>query len=115
MAFLLKNEEALELILNQLREWTDDEDVLKLYEKFYDNMLDQGVFDSGEPMGIYYVARTDWNRTSVVSEDDEDFEAMKNQFKAEGPGIYFVGNDHHGTIEVADNDEEPTMFLFGEY
>ena len=39
---------ALDMLMNRVNYWTDDEEVYHLYEAMYENYVYEGVFDGGE-------------------------------------------------------------------
>ena len=47
---------AIEMLVERVTQWTEDEDVIELYRRMYDHYVYSGVFDYGE-RGIYsYIA-----------------------------------------------------------
>ena len=84
MLVQIDNDTALELLMNRLSRWTDDEDVRRLYEQMYENYIDCGVFE-GREFDVMSIVDNDYiNWCTVVSEGDEAYEGIKKLFDKEG-------------------------------
>ena len=82
----IDNDMALELLLNRLSFWTDDETTHKLYESMYENYIDGGVFEGGE-FDVMAIVDNDYvNWCTVISEGDEGYEDIKKLYEEEGLG-----------------------------
>lgn len=61
---------ALNLLMERVEYWTDDKDVINLYEKYYQQCLDYGYFD-GSNFDIYQMVDNDIiNYTTVIGCDE---------------------------------------------
>lgn len=80
----IDNDKAVEMLLERLSYWTDDEITHKLYESMYENSVYGGVFDGGE-FDIMYIVDNDYiNCCEVVSEGEEAYEDIKQLYEQEG-------------------------------
>ena len=68
---------ALDMLMNRVNYWTDDEEVYHLYEAMYENYVYDGVFDGGE-FDVMAIVDNDYvNWCDVISEGDEAYEDIK--------------------------------------
>lgn len=80
----IDNDKAVDMLLERLSYWTDDETTHKLYESMYENSVYGGVFD-GEEFDIMYIVDNDYvNWCEVVSEGEEAYEDIKQLYEQEG-------------------------------
>lgn len=80
----IDNERAIEMLLERLEHWTDDDITYHLYEVMYESYVYGGVFDGGEfdVMGIVDNDYVNW--CTVISEGDEAYEDIKKLYDEEG-------------------------------
>lgn len=80
----IDNEQAIEMLLERLEHWTDDDTTYHLYEAMYENYVYGGVFEGGEfdVMGIVDNDYVNW--CTVISEGDEAYEDIKKLYDEEG-------------------------------
>ena len=73
----MEDYELLEMLLDRLSYWGRD-DERELYEQMYQNMLDGGVFESGEFNVMSIVDNDVVNYCDVISKEDypQDFEKL---------------------------------------
>ena len=84
MLVQIDNDTALELLMNRLSRWTDDEDVRRLYEQMYENYIDCGAFEGGE-FDVMSIVDNDYiNWCTVVGEGDEAYEGIKKLYDEDG-------------------------------
>lgn len=106
----IDNDVALEMLLNRLRFWTDDDDVIALYEKMYENYIDFGGFDSRE-FDIMTIVDNDYiNYCDVISPGDDCYKDIKAIYDREGitdisceeknHGYNFIEAEHNGYFLV---------------
>ena len=94
MLVRIDEEQAVEMLVERVSYWTQDSEVIALYEKMYTNYVYGGVFDGGE-FDIMVIVDNDYiNYTRIISEGDCSCETDICDF-----------------IEAVDDDEEPKMFL----
>ena len=106
----IDNDTALEMLLNRLKFWTDDPDVIALYDKMYENYIDSGCFDSHE-FDIMTIVDNDYiNYCDVISPGDDCYEDIKAIYDREGitdisceeknHGYNFIEAEHNGYFLV---------------
>ena len=107
----IDNDTALEMLLNRLRFWTDDDDVIALYKEMYENYIDCGCFD-GREFDVMAMVDNDYiNYCTTVEPENKDYETI---LEAYNNGDYDIsGLD---LIETSANhieayDEYNEMFL----
>ena len=70
--------DLLDMLVDRVGYWTDDRDVLKLYEQYYDSMVYGGCFDDAE-LDINSIVDNDYvNWLTVV--DREEYENDRAEF-----------------------------------
>ena len=63
----IDEDELLNMLMNRVKYWTDDEDKLELFEKFYENRVYGGCFNDTE-LDIMAIVDNDYNNnTSIVT------------------------------------------------
>ena len=68
----IDNETMLEMLMDRVKHWTDDDDTLELYSQYYERMVYGGAFD-GCDFDIMQIVDNDYvNWLAVVSDDDLD-------------------------------------------
>ena len=110
----INKDDALTALVDRVRYWTQDDKIISLYEKMYDDYIWNGCFDGGD-FNIMEIVDNDWvNYTAVISQGDEDFEKVLKLYKEQGLGdVSCEDFDYYkiNFIEAVDNDEDPKMFL----
>jgi hypothetical protein len=82
----IDNDAALELLINRLKFWTDDADVIALYERMYENYIDCGCFDGGE-FDVMVIVDNDYiNYCDIISPGDNCYDDIKSLFARDGLG-----------------------------
>lgn len=67
-----------EMLMNRVEHWTDDNDTLELFEKFYENRIYGGCFDGAE-LDIMSIVDNDYvNNTSITTR--EEYNKKRNEF-----------------------------------
>lgn len=102
---------ALDMLMNRVNYWTDDEEVYHLYEAMYENYVYDGVFDGGE-FDVMVIVDNDYvNWCDVISEGDEAYEDIKKLFDEQGRGdiscehelnhgYNYIESEYHGYFLV---------------
>lgn len=64
----------LEMLLDRVEYWTNDEDVVDLYSEYYKDLIDCGYFENTE-LDINYIVDNDYMNylTTISKEDFEDY------------------------------------------
>ena len=110
----MDKESALNMLLQRVRYWTDDEEEVGLFEKMYDDYLWNGVFSESE-FDVMQIVDNDWiNYTAIIRPDDNDFKKLLKIYKKQGLGdVSDTDFDEYkiSFIESVDDETNPTMFL----
>ena len=68
----------IDVLMNRVKYWTDDEDTLELFEKFYENRVYGGCFDGAE-LDVRAIVDNDYvNNTSITTIDE--YNKARNEF-----------------------------------
>lgn len=76
MTVTIDNDTALDMLMERVRFWAEDDDVtLNLFEQYYSNMLDEGAFDGCEfnVMDIVDNDYVNWFSVTTRKDAKEDF------------------------------------------
>ena len=66
----VEEEDLLNALMQRVRFWTDDEDILELFYEYYSNLVYSGLLD-GAQVNIMNIVDNDYvNWTSVFSDED---------------------------------------------
>ena len=69
---------VIELLMNRVKTWTDDEDTIELFEQYYDNMVYNGCYD-GSTLDVMAIVDNDYvNNTSIVT--CEEYTKARNEY-----------------------------------
>ena len=80
----IDNDRAVDMLLERLEHWTDDITTHRLYETMYENYVYGGCFDGGD-FDIMAIVDNDYvNWCTVITEDDEAYEDIKELYEREG-------------------------------
>lgn len=78
--------QAIEMLLERLEHWTQDETTYRLYEAMYENYVYGGCFDGGE-FDVMMIVDNDYiNYCNVISEGDDGYEDIKELYERDGLG-----------------------------
>lgn len=92
----IDNDTALEMLIDRLKFWTDDPDVIALYEKMYENYIDCGCFD-GREFDIMVIVDNDFiNYCDVISPGDDCYNDIKSLYDREGITDISCEEENHG-------------------
>ena len=71
MTVTIDNDTALDMLMERVRLWAEDDDVtLNLFEQYYSNMLDEGAFDGCE-FDVMSIVDNDYvNWLTVTTRED---------------------------------------------
>ena len=76
MFVYIDDDTALDMLMERVYYWTDDNDVRMLFEKYYEQMIFEGVFNGGD-FDVMGIVDNDYvNYTSVYSKEDIDIEGI---------------------------------------
>lgn len=86
MSVKIDNDKMINMLLERLGYWTDDDITFRLYEAMYKNYVYGGCFDDGE-FDVKSIVDNDYaNLCTVISEDDDEYEDIKKLYDKQGLG-----------------------------
>lgn len=86
MLVKIDNDTALDMLMDRVRFWTDDEIVCNLYENMYENYIYEGVFEGGE-FDVMGIVDNDYvNYCTVIGEGEYSYECIKKLYEEQGTG-----------------------------
>ena len=70
----VESDELLELLMNELKGWTKDPEILELYEQYYTGLLESGAFEgfTFDPMSIVDNDYVNWTGVYTLEELEEN-------------------------------------------
>lgn len=72
---------AIDMLVDRVKHWTDDDDTIELFEQFYTNRVEGGCFD-GADFDVMSIVDNDYvNNTSITTR--EEFEKNREEYIAE--------------------------------
>ena len=95
VSIMIDELDLLDMLIDRVCFWTDDEDIIELYKIYYGDLIDNGVFHGAElgDGNIMAIVDNDYvNWTSVYSADELDDEELvtDDRLLAEYNGFYLV-------------------------
>lgn len=107
----IENETALDMLIERVKFWTDDTEVIELYRKMYENYIDGGCFDDGE-FDVGVIVDNDYiNYTRIISQGDAEFDELLGIYNEQGIGDCSCETRICDYIEAVNDDCKPSMFL----
>ena len=108
----IDEDDFLEMLMNRVRFWTDDETTLELYEKMYQDSVYDGVFE-GTKASIMEIVDNDYvNYCSVITkEDDENFDKILEAYK-NGDRDISCDNLGYSYVEAVNDDETAALVRY---
>lgn len=83
----IDNYDAIDMLVERVKYWTDDDEVIELFEQYYTSMVEGGCFD-GCNFDIMSIVDNDYvNNTSIVYREDfekDREEYIEEQLKSDG-------------------------------
>lgn len=100
----IDNDTALEMLMDRVRFWTDDSDVIEVYEKMYESAIDLGCFDGGE-FNVMQIVDNDYvNWCTTITPEDEHFDEIVKAYK-DGERDISLNHWGYGFVEAVNEDE----------
>ena len=100
-------DEMVNALVSRLSEWTEDEDVIALYEQMYENYVYGGCFGESE-FDVMAIVDNDYvNWCDVICEGEDLYDEIKEHYNKHGLGDCSCEIDGVGYIEAEHNG----MFL----
>lgn len=76
MKIIIPDYDVIEFLVNRVKFWTKDKEIIELYKRMYLNLLEVGCFE--EEIDLYDLVDNDYvNYCKVIFENDEDYEIIK--------------------------------------
>ena len=93
----MDEQDAIDLLVNRVEHWTDDSEIIDLFEEYYTNMVEGGCFD-GADFNVMSIVDNDYvNNTSTVTR--EEFEKDRKEY---------IQNELKDRLEDLEEDDETT-------
>ena len=75
----VEKDDVIDLLVNRVRFWTDNEDVVDLFKKMYERYIDEEAFDN---LDIDLIVDNDFiNDCTIIEKGDEEFEKVQELAK----------------------------------
>lgn len=72
----LNEDDVVNVLIERLRYWTQNEDTIELYEQMYRDYVEGGCFD-GIELDVMQIVDNDWvNWCDIIGDDDENWEKL---------------------------------------
>lgn len=82
----IDEDKALDLLMDRVAHWTDDEDVQELYKQMYENYIFGGCFD-GIDFDVMLIVDNDYiNYCKVICKGDAEYTEIDEIYKSQGLG-----------------------------
>ena len=106
MAITITIDEAefLGMLVERVKDWTDDEDTIELFEEYYDNMVYSGCFE-GVNRSVAEIVDNDYcNNTSIITE--EEYNKAREEFIRESMNGDGFSEDDKPKVEDYEDRED---------
>lgn len=101
--------DVVNMLVDRVRFWTDDEDIIDLYQKMYANLMDSGI---KLDLDVKAIVDNDYvNYCSVIFPEDEDFEEILKLYKEGGRDISCEGYGY-SFVEAVSDDETKILVRY---
>jgi hypothetical protein len=116
----MRTDDLYNLFYDRLQRWRNkDSKDFKLFMKYYERCIDDGIFENMELDIMQIVDNDVVNWCDIIESDDEDFAKLLELYKEQGLGDVsceeFPNRGKIGFIEEVDDEDEPTAFLIRAY
>lgn len=102
----IDNDKVVEMLLERLEHWTDDDTTHHLYEAMYEHYVDGGCYE-GREFDVMSIVDNDYvNWCEVISDGDEEYNDIKKLYDEQGTGdisCEYSLNHGYGYIEAEYN------------
>lgn len=86
MLIKIDEDTAIDMLIDRVSQWTEDEDVKELYRQMYNSYVYGGVFDNGE-FDVMTIVDNDYvNYCDVLCDGDDYYEEIKTIYDVQGLG-----------------------------
>ena len=91
MISIMDSDDMIQALVDRVGSWTDDSDVLELFEQYYEHMVEGGCFDGCE-FNVMSIVDNDYvNNTSIITE--EEYESDREKFLKDSIRKYIEENE----------------------
>ena len=98
----LDEDTAVDMLVDRVRYWTDDEDTIELFEQYYENMVSNGYFD-GSDFDVMSIVDNDYvNNTSVTTR--AEFESNRDKYIAKEIEDYKKQAEDYATEDFTEGE-----------
>ena len=105
----LDKEDFLDILVGRIKYFTDDEDIIALFEIMYSNLIDAGCFSENEAINIAELVDNDYfNYCHVIDSDNESYGKIKSLYEegeydisCEDLGYSFIEAEYNGLFLVS--------------
>ena len=95
--------DAIDMLVERVKYWTSDDEVIELFEQYYTSMVEGGCFD-GSNFNVMSIVDNDYvNNTSIRYR--EDFEKARDEYIEEEVKSRLGDIDDDGEVETQIRDE----------
>ena len=95
--------EAIDMLVERVKAWTDDEEVIDLFEQYYTSMVEGGCFDGCE-FNVMAIVDNDYiNNLTITTR--EEFEKARDEYIEEEVKSRLEDIDDDGEVETQIRDE----------
>lgn len=96
MTIRIDEDTAVEMLVQRVKFWTDDDTVISLYEKMYENSVYGGAYDGGT-FDVKEIVDNDYvNWCKVISEGDDEYDDIKALYDEDGLADISCADNNHG-------------------
>ena len=86
----MDSDDMIEALVDRVGAWTDDREVIELFEQYYEYMVDSGCFDGCE-FNVMSIVDNDYvNNTSIITR--EEFDKAREKYLREDIKSYIKDN-----------------------
>ena len=111
MMIEIDNDTILEMLMDRVRFWTGDPDVIELYEKMYSDYVDEEVFEGGE-FDVMQIVDNDYvNWCTTITPEDERFDGIVKAYK-DGERDISLKHWGYGFVEAVNEDETLALMRY---
>ena len=87
----MDSDDMVQALVDRVGAWTDDSEVIRLFEQYYENAVDNGCFDGSE-FDVMAIVDNDYvNNTSIITR--EEYEEKREKFLRENIKSYIEENE----------------------
>lgn len=104
MKIEIDDDDALEMLMDRVRFWTGDPDVIELYKKMYGSAIYDGCFEGGK-LSVMDIVDNDYvNWCTTITPEDEHFSEIVKAYK-DGERDISLNHWGYGFVEAVNEDE----------